>query len=521
MTDKPKFSLGRRSFVGGVSALTSLTSLGALNHFAPRASAAPRTDGQLFALGVASGDPDTTSVTLWTRLMHERLNDATPAVVPVSYEVAEDERMRKVVCSGTAFALPGDGFSVHVRAEGLRPNRWYFYRFKALGEVSRVGRTRTFPRNRFEADKMRFALASCQDFQAGFYTAYRNMLNEDIDFVLHVGDYIYENGTSTGGPRQVTGGEIITLDDYRNRYITYRLDPALQDVHAAFPFIATWDDHEVDNNYAGDVPEDDQDPTAFLARRAAGYQAYFEFMPLPEAQRPSGSEARIFRRLSFGTLADILVLDTRQMRTDQPCGDGFAICPEVFDENATLLGRRQMRWLEKRLEASDAVWNVLAQQVMMTRWDLTALTGFQSPLFNVDAWDGYQVARDRLLSFIAERAIQNPVVLTGDIHSSWAADLRVDFSNLSSPIIATEFVGTSISSEFPVAAIPQVQATLPSNPHIRYFEGAHRGYLVCEVTPALWTTQYRGVDSVLTPESGISTLATFVTEAGRPGAQVG
>lgn len=514
--------LGRRDFLGSSAALISVSALSSFPHVLQIAAA--QAASPLFALGVASGDPTDNSVTLWTRLMPGGEPAAARAgqSVRVSYEVAEDESFRKLVHQGQVNARSEDAYSIHERVNGLKSDRWYYYCFEAQGQRSRIGRTRTFPKPNEPARRMRFALASCQDYQNGFFSAYSNMLSEDIDFVVHVGDYIYEDGARAGAPRQVTGGETLTLEDYRNRHATYRLDPALQAVHAAFPFIVTWDDHEVENNYAGAISEELVDPTEFLTRRAAAYKAYYEHMPLPRSAEPRGAAAQLYRRIDFGRLAQFNVLDTRQYRTDQPCGDAFpAYCEGLFDPNATLLGDAQERWLQRGLRTSKATWNVLAQQVMLTKWDGGVLTGFQSPLFNPDAWDGYQVARDRLLGFMAQAAVANPIVLTGDIHSSWVADLKRNFSDPNSSVVATEFVGTSISSDFPVQFIPQVEATLPSNLHIRYFDGLHRGYLVCEVTPQRWTTHYRGVESILVPESPLLRLATFVVEAGRPGAQMG
>jgi alkaline phosphatase D len=510
-----QFAHGRRVFLAGVGASASLAA------FARRASAAQAS--ALFTLGVASGDPGHDAVTLWTRLAPKPLEGGgmTRDRVFVEYEVAEDERMRRVVRRGVVVTDASRGHSVLVRVEGLRADRWYFYRFRALGDASRVGRTRTFPRAGDECAHLRFALASCQDYQNGYYAAYRDMAEQDLDCVVHVGDYIYEYGAATDAARPHVGDETQTLVDYRNRYAQYRLDPDLQEVHARFPFIVTWDDHEVDNNYAGEVPEDGQTREEFLTRRAAAYQAYVEHMPLALKAAPSAGSVQLYRALDFGRLARFNVLDTRQFRTDQPCGDGFKYCPDVFSATASLTGVAQMRWLERSLTRSSSRWNVIAQQVMMTQWDGTALTGFQSPLFNVDAWDGYQASRSHLLDLIGERGVKNTVVLSGDIHSSWVADLKRDFADVAAAPVATEFVGTSISSDFPASFIPIAQATLPANPHIRFFDGAQRGYVVCDVNAQRWQSEFRAVADVRDPESAVDTLAHYVVESGRPGAQVG
>jgi alkaline phosphatase D len=508
----------RRGVLGGAVAAAAATP------FLPSLAGTAYGHGsRIFSLGVGSGDPGPHSVVLWTRLAPKPLEGGgMPNVpVPVYWEVATDRRMRRVVRRGWTLASPRDGHSVHVTARGLEPDRWYWYRFVTCGEDSPIGRTRTFPSMRECPNRMRFALASCQDYQNGLYSAYQNMAEEDLDFVVHVGDYIYEYGPQEGGPRQHIGPEIQTLDDYRNRYALYKMDPSLQAAHAAFPFICTWDDHEVDNNYAGLTPEDDQTPEAFLARRTAGYKAYYENLPLRAFTRPNGSFMRLFRRLEFGKLATFHVLDTRQFRTDQPCGDGLKpACPEVFDEDATMTGAEQEAWLLRGLSRSDAIWNVLAQQIMFMKWDIGPATGLPIPFFNVDAWDGYVAARQRLTDFIVNAMPNNPVFLTGDIHSAWAAEILDSYSDPNPGTIATEFVTTSITSDFPVVFLPAVQATLPVNPHIKYFNGASRGYTRFNVTSKIWRADFRGVDSILTPTSPVSTLKSFVVQAGFAGLTV-
>jgi alkaline phosphatase D len=485
------------------------------------ASTARAHGSRLFTLGVASGDPTFNSAVLWTRLAPAPLDgggmDDRP--VAVRWEVATDPWMRRVVRRGEVLAHPEWGHTVHVTPKGLDSDRWYWYRFHAQGEDSPIGRTRTFPWNHSISKAMGFGLVSCQDYQNGFWSAYASLAQEELDFVVHAGDYIYEDGTRPLAPRQVPAPEIITLDDYRNRYALYRLDPALQAAHAAFPFVTTFDDHEVDNNHAGDIPEDDQDPAAFTARKTAAYRAYYEHLPVADAVRPRGASIDLFRRLSFGNLVDLHVLDTRQFRTDQPCGDGLKpVCPATLDPAATMMGSQQERWLAQGLSKSDAVWNVLGQQVMMMKWNIGPAIQPGVPFFNMDAWDGYVAARQRLLDFLAsERAPANVVVLTGDIHSAWAADILEDFDRPDSGVVASEFVCTSISSEFPVAFLPAVAATLPANPHIKYFEGLHRGYSRFVVTPELWRADFRAVDSIATPVSPVSTLASFAVERGHAG----
>jgi len=497
-------------------------------------------NGNLFALGVASGDPDDRSVVIWTRLAPAPLDGGGMPARPVAvrWQVATDYGMANVIRQGGAIAWAANGHAVRVLVDGLPSDSWLFYRFQALGEYSRVGRTRTFPAPADAADRMRFALASCQDYRAGFYTAWRDMLADDapeapaLDFVVFVGDYIYEagpRGTPIIDGRNHTGGEAFSPVDYRNRYALYRLDLDLQEAHARFPFIVTWDDHECDNNYAGWFAEEGAPYTgiAFLLRRWNAYRVYCESMPL----RPGdpGLGFRLYRKLAFGTLADIHVLDTRRYRSDQPAADQFGSTdpaslfyaplfaligdPVVFDAQgildpaATMLGAHQELWLAANLWRSQATWNVLAQQVMMTEWNLAPLLNrtFQPhhvpavrDFFMVDAWDGYPAARRRLFDVLAAVRPANPVVLTGDIHSAWGANLLDDFADPESDILAAEFVCSSISSAFALDDPRLVHAVARAsvaegNPHVEYFNGLYRGYCLCEVDRQTWRTTYRAV----------------------------
>jgi alkaline phosphatase D len=486
----------------------------------------------LFTLGVASGDPTAASVVLWTRLAPDPLNGGGMgrASARVDWQVATDPAMTNIVKAGAVEALARDGHAVNVQVSGLGHDRWYYFRFGHRGAWSRIGRTRTFPARNVMPSQMRFAFASCQDYEAGYYAAWRDVLmQEALDFVVFLGDYIYEYGPDASLPaeRRNNGPETVSVVDYRNRYALYRLDPDLQAIHAAVPFIATFDDHEVDNNFAGRVPEDDQTRAAFRARMANAFRVYRESMPVLPSVRARASRINLFRRLDFGRLAAFNVLDTRQYRSDQVCGDGLQVlqaCPDMRAADTTLLGAVQEQWLQRNLRFRPSLWNVIAQQVMMMRWDLGALAGPGLNLFNVDAWDGYQVARDRLLQFLARNAVPNPVVLTGDIHSSWAADLKADFADPASPIVGSEFVCTSISSVFGDANDGLVKLTLPTNPHIRHFDGLHRGYALCTVTPARWQTEFRAVNRVASPfftvpagDIPVTTLRSFAVNVGQPG----
>jgi alkaline phosphatase D len=472
-----------------------------------------------FTLGVASGDPMPDGVVLWTRLAPDPLTGGGMPSKPVEVEwqVARDEQMSQIAKKGKATASPDLAHSVHVEVRGLEPARWYWYQFRTGSHVSGVGRTRTAPEPRKQLSKLAFAFASCQHYETGYFTAYRHMVQEELDLIVHLGDYIYESPMRQGRPRQHTGGEPVSLNDYRNRHALYRTDPDLQKAHALFPWIVTWDDHELENNYASDKSEDGAPRDQFLERRANAYQAYYEHMPLRRTSMPRGSSLQLYRRLAFGDLAEFFVLDTRQYRTDQPCGDGNKPqCPEALSPQATMLGGDQERWFLDGLSRSRRRWNVIAQQVMMSKVDRMAGpdTGFA-----MDQWSGYESARNRILKFLDERKPSNPIVITGDIHSNWVADLKLDFANPKSSTVGTEFVGTSISSGGDGSdSVPVVDAYLPENPHVRFYNN-QRGYVRCIVTPDRWQSDYRVVSFVSKPGADIKTRATFVVENGRPGAQ--
>jgi alkaline phosphatase D len=497
-----------------------------------------------FSLGVASGDPTDQSVVLWTRLASDPLDGGGMPNVPIAvkWQVATDPEMRHVVRSGVALAWPALAHTVHVHVRGLAADRWYWYRFEAGGEQSPLGRTRTFPAPDGTPRQMKLAFVSCQHFEHGFYTAYEHLAEEDLDFVIHLGDYIYEDAASPGRVRQHVGDEAMSLADYRNRYAQYKGDPNLQAAHARFPFIVTWDDHEVENNYAGLVSEDNDirgaapvPPDVFRQRRAAAYRAFFEHMPLGRRTALVGAHALLFRRFRFGRLAELSVLDTRQFRSNQPCGGVFdqippsgddvsLACGEERNPAATMMGTPQEAWLLGGLVSSHARWNVIAQQVMMARLNFAPGPSLPAAVLNMDSWDGYATARNRLLGFVDQRDIRNVVVLSGDAHVAFAADLHADFEAPGSPV-ATEFVGTSISSDFAPEdfapeAIAAIQAALlhPSNGHIKFFNGALRGYVRCEVDEERWRADFRAVATVAAPTSAVQTLASFEIRDGVPGA---
>ena len=499
-------TLSRRDFVRigrDVAACVALSGLPVDARGAPRVRADP------FGFGVASGDPSSDGVVLWTRLSAD---PARTGVVPVRWEVAEDERFAKIVRTGSSPAPAELGYSVHAEVEGLRPARQYWYRFLTGGQSSAVGRTRTAPDDDAANDRFRFAFISCQNYEHGLFTAFDHLAAEDLDLVVHLGDYIYEKRFNAPViVREHEAGEVLTLDQYRARYATYRSDPALQAAHAVCPWVVTTDDHEVANNYAGRIPE----PTFtgdFLLRRSAAYQAFYEFMPLRRTSLPKGPGMRLFRRLRFGRLMNLHVLDTRQYRSDQPCGDGSKPrCAEALAATQTMMGAEQERWLERGLQDSKARWNVVANQVMIAQVKRGTP---EAPTYSMDKWDGYVSARERLLKVLASAPPSNPVVVTGDIHSNWAAELKTNFDDPSSRTVAPEFSGTSMSSggDGSDGSFDRIQ---PMNPHVK-FQNARRGYVTTELTRRECRAAYRTIPFVTKPGAPVSTVAAFTVEAGNP-----
>jgi len=474
-----------------------------------------------FSLGVASGDPLPDGIVLWTRLAPDPLHGGgmPDENVEVTWQVCSDQAMKNVVVQGTEIASPNFAHSVHAEVSGLEPGRPYWYRFKAGDELSPIGRTRTAPAIDSMPERLRFAFASCQHYESGFFNAYYHMANDDLDLVVHLGDYIYEGEGARGAIRKHVGLEINSLDDYRNRHAQYKTDTDLQAAHAAFPWLVTWDDHELDNNYAGDISEQTfVDPATFLVRRANAYQAYYEHMPLRKSAIPHGPLMQIYRGCSWGRLADFDVLDTRQYRSDQPCGDrNTEPCADALSDKQTMLGAEQQDWLDDRLRQSPAIWNVLAQQVMMGRADRKAGDGVA---YSMDQWPGYEVPRRRLMQFLQDHKIKNPIVLTGDIHTNWVNDLKIDFDDATAPTVASEFVCTSISSGGNGADNRQASATvLAENPFVR-FHNSERGYVRCDVTPKQWQSDYQVVPYVTRKGSPQITRASFVVEEGQAGAVV-
>lgn len=476
-----------------------------------------------FTLGVASGDPLSDRVVLWTRLARDPLaGGGMPSrPFPVQWQVAEDAGFTRVVRRGTAMARPEWAHSVHVDVAGLQPGREYHYRFRAERHLSPVGRTRTAPPPGAALDAFTFAFVSCQSYVGGYYPAHRHLAADpDVELVVHLGDYIYEGGTRPDHVRQHNGGEVMSLQDYRNRHALYKSDPDLQAAHAAHPWIVTWDDHEVKNNYADDF-HPSMSREAFLVRRAAAYQAYWEHLPLRDDRRPVGPDLPLFRRLSYGDLATFHVLDTRQFRSPQPeCEPDQRVggyCPQALAPDQTILGDDQRGWLLDGLGSSSAGWDVLAQQVPFAQNFVFDPDAEDPDTAGGDKWDGYPLERDALLRFMGDR-VRNPVVITGDIHQNRVYDLKADWNDPDSTTLGTEFTGSSISSGGD-ADNPSEVYFGDQLPH-RHFLNNDRGYVRCALTPQSWTTDFRVVSTVEAPEADIRTLCTWVVEDGRPGAQL-
>ena len=484
-----------------------------------RITSRPHLADDPFTLGVASGDPTPGGGVLWTRLAPRPLEPEggmSGQRVAVTWEIADDDGFRTIVKQGRATAAPELSYSVHIDVDGLAPNRWYVYRFSAGGATSPVGRLRTTPASGVVAP-LRFAVASCQHWEQGLFTAYEHMAREELDLVTHLGDYFYEYGADAR-VRSHVGLELRTIDDYRRRYAQYKTDPALQAAHARCSWLVTWDDHEVDNNYAGVVGENGMESEEQMHfRRAAAYQAWWEHQPVRVPRAKSWGDLTITRSVDWGALARFFMLDGRQYRSDQACDDGNKItpCGTWADITRTMLGSAQERWLADGLGASKARWQVLANQVMMAPYD--NLDGPQTRV-SMDQWSGYPAARERMLKTIAQRAPNRTVVLTGDIHSSWVNELRTNFSRPETPSIAAEFVATSISSggDGSDTSAMATEARRSENPHIHWQQN-RRGYFACTVDADVWSADYRSLPFVSKPGAPVDTPTRWRVTRGRPG----
>ncbi|GAA4103988.1 alkaline phosphatase D family protein [Actinomadura miaoliensis] len=505
----------RRSFLSIAGAATVSAPLAPLP--ARRLQSRALTDP--FELGVASGDPAPDGVVLWTRLAPRPLAEDGHGGLPrrdvhVQWQVAEDERFRRIVRAGRATARYADAGSVHVEVDGLRPGAEYFYRFRADGHLSPTGRTRTAPAQG-ALTPVTFAAASCANYEQGYFTAYRRLAEQHPDLVVHLGDYIYEGAAKDDDPMRIvrrhTGlSTCLTLADYRRRHAQYKSDPDLRAAHATAPWAVVWDDHELQNNWAGDSPEARE--RAFVARRRAAVRAYYENMPLRRSSLRGPGRIRLTRRIQWGDLAVFHMLDTRQFRNGQPCDDGLRLnCDARLNEKRVLLGDGQLRWLDQGLRASRARWNVLAQQVFLAQRDHRLGPGREMAL---DGWDGYAAERTRLMNALVSSGARNPVVLTGDVHVAHANDLLADFDDPDSAHVGVELVATSIASEGDGEPDPSTNAAIRAeNPHIALID-QRRGYLLCRAAPGEMTADFHAVPYVTRRGAPVSSAVQFTVHDG-------
>ena len=502
-------SISRREFLRGAAA-SFVT--------APVVTHAQVDDGstQLFRHGVASGDPMGDRVVLWTRLTEPSTRSAM-GPIDVEWQVSTDEQVTRLVAQGSVIARPDRDFTVKVDAAGLEPGRSYFYAFSAGGQRSPIGRTRTLAAR--GAGRVRLAVVSCSNYGTGYFNVYRCLSNrDDLDAVLHLGDYIYEsaNGSYGTGPE---GGRIaqreahdVTLADYRQRYAAYRSDIDLQAAHARHPFVAVWDDHELTDNAWSDGAEghDPRDGN-WKRRQAAAYQAYLEWMPVRESTQ---SGIRLYRSFRFGDMADVIVLDTRAFRDRQLAPESVA---RMDRGDRSVLGDTQERWLFDRLRASnrdDTRWRLIGQQIMFSQLNAPGA------LPNPDFWEGYPAARRRILEFLDEQRVANVAILAGDVHSSWAFDVpRNPWSGApaDSRSLAIELVAPAISSA-PLFSEPGVRERMMAlrarSPHLKFLEGDSNGYVLLELTRERLLADWYFVATTARRSGEESKAASFVCESG-------
>ncbi|MFA5941025.1 MAG: alkaline phosphatase D family protein [Sinimarinibacterium sp.] len=477
--------LSRRDFLKHASASAAVATLAACSSSSPRDGGGTPSPDSPFKHGVASGDPLADRVILWTRITAP----AEASSVSGQVKVYLDPALTQLLGAMDFGAEAARDWTVKLDFTGLAAGTSYYYQFEALGHTSPIGRTRTAPAG--STDRLRFGVVSCASYAHGYFNAYRLLAQRaDLDAVLHLGDYLYEYGTGEYGdvrPYQ-PDHEMVTLADYRTRHAYYKQDPDLMELHRQFPFITVWDDHETADNSWRDGANNHTEGTegAWVDRKAYGQQAYDEWMPIRYPQ--AGNVGKIWRRFSYGELADIFMLDTRLYDRDVP--DGLPVSATGKEAGRRMLGPEQMQWLKDGLQTSTARWKILGQQMVMHQWNLVGapLAAGGGQQLNGDAWDGYQAERTELFQHLSDSGIGNVVVLSGDVHSSWAADLTPDPANplAYNPLtgegsLAVEFVGTSITSPFAIDIPEGQQAMLLTNSHIRYTDWDRKGYLLLDL----------------------------------------
>jgi alkaline phosphatase D len=438
------------------------------------------------------------------------------AAFDVEWEVARDDRFRHRVARGEVQTAAEIGYSVHIEVDGLRPGHEYYYRFKTGKWTSPVGRTVTAPPRNAMPEALRMAFASCSQYEHGYFTAYRHMAESRPDLILHLGDYQYEYkakvyNSPDGNVRDHEGPETVSLATYRQRHAQYKADPDLQLAHAAAPWLVVWDDHETENNWADEIPEAGSDtptPADFLARRAAAFQAYWENMPLRRSSVPEGIDMQLYRRVRWGRLANFHMMDTRQYRDDQACGDGTqSNCADAWDESRTITGEAQEEWLIDGFHSSRARWDILGQQVFFTQRDNTASADVLRT--SMDGWDGYAASRQRIIDGWLEAGVRNPVVLTGDVHTHWAGEIKTGFPDITGETVGVELVATSITSGGNgVDSVPEDNSVLKINPHIK-FRNAQRGYVETVITPDQMDVDFKVVPQVTVQDAPVYTRRSY------------
>lgn len=480
-----------------------------------------------FTLGVASGSPNHHSVVLWTRLLDQGIfsSNFSDQDIPVQWEISLDSDFSQVIQSGFINAVAALAHSVHAEVTGLPTNTWFYYRFSAGGQTSRTGKTRTFAEPKSsDQNRMKVAFASCQHIERGHFSAYTHMAKETPDLVVFLGDYIYEYAPGKTGIRTHTGGWCLELSDYRKRYAQYKSEPELQEIHATCPWITIWDDHEVQNDYAGLNPGSFGPSSDFPRRRAAAYQAYYEHMPLRASVLmegfkglDKGAEMRIYDNYRFGTILNMSTLDTRQYRDVQACTPdgktGSAVidsdnCDVLASESRSMLGAAQEQWLERQLmDSADQAWTVVAQT---TRFGaMVYRTAGGKKIWN-DGWDGYPATRRKIVDWMVKGMAANPVMFGGDVHETWVGHIKEDYANPASKAVGVEFCGTSITSDDGKSTSTRQK----NNPHFIYSEGLRRGYLMAEFTKMDLVVNFRAVVEHKSRNSDIETLATFKLSKG-------
>jgi len=513
----------RELLIAGAAA--GLTLAMPLNHSAmARGRKVPFAGGGAFLHGVSSGFPSPRAITLWTRVAGLDRSSR------ITLEIAKDKNFKRVIERRDVLVDANRDFTVHARVERLKPANEYFYRFETKRKQSRVGRFRTLP----PADSkqpVRIGFFSCQSYESGYFTPLAALAREpDLDLVVCLGDYVYEHHFYDGPPERAdtTGtnrdGDVQSLAEYRQKYRFYQTDPDLQDMHANHPFVAIWDDHELEDNYNADGNSPNQpDPnfdntmtprrTPFTKRRLNGYRAFFESMPRLQNKKNRNS---IYGSLRLGRTAELFLTDQRQYRDPQPCGDKLLnSCAEEEEPGRTMLGAEQKRWLKNAVPASDAKWKVWGSQVMMMALDLP----INKPV-NPDQWDGYAAERKEILEHFVGSGVKNLAVVSGDIHTIYAGDLTTTGDITGTPV-GVEFNGGSVTS----AGIPEsvglpsaaIQGLIPANdPHLKFTDLDHRGYSVVTASSNKLVGELKGVETVLSPTSPSMTLARFEVAAGSP-----